>query len=88
MRKVIIGVTSIILCLSIALCGYFFMEYRDCYGGNSKKDIKKVEEKIKKTEEETKKKKEEVEKIKNDNKEKVDLLEVWEKELGKVKKDS
>ena len=44
MRKVIIGVTSIILCLSIGLCGYFFMEYRGCYGGNSKKDIKKVEE--------------------------------------------
>lgn len=88
MRKVIIGITSIILCLSIALCGYFFMEYRNYYGNNSKKDIKKVEEKIKKTEEETKKKKEEVEKIKNDNKEKVELLEVWEKELGKVKKDS
>lgn len=88
MRKVIIGITSIILCLSIALCGYFFMEYRSYYGNNSKKDIKKVEEKIKSIEKETEKKKKEIEKIKEDNKEKVDLLEVWEKELGKVKKDS
>ena len=88
MRKVIIGITSIILCLSIISLCYFTVQYKTYYRGNSQKDIKKVEEKIKGITVEIKKKKEEVEKIKNENKEKVDLLEVWEKEFGKVKKDS
>jgi hypothetical protein len=87
MRKVIIGVTSIILCLSIGLCGYVYIQY-DSFTNKGEKNIEKLKEKINNTDKEINKKKEEVEKIKNDNKEKVELLEVWEKELGKVKKDS
>lgn len=87
MRKVIISITSIVLCLSIVLCGYFYIQYNG-FTNNGKKDIKRIEGKIKSIDKEIKEKEEEVKKLKEENSEKVELLEVWEKELGKVKKDS
>ena len=84
MKRVIIIITSIILCLSIGLCGYFFIQYKNNYGNNSSKDILKIEEKIKKINKERDTKKEEITKVREENKEKVELLEVWEKELKKV----
>ena len=89
MKKVILSITSIILCLSIISLCYFISQYKSySYTIGNKKDIKKIEEKIKKTKEEIKTKEEELNTIKENNKEKVELLEVWEKELKKVKKDS
>ena len=87
MRKIIIGITSIILCLSIGLFCYVFIQYNN-FSNNGKNNIGKLENKIKIIDKDINKKKEEVNKIKEDNKEKVELLEVWEKELEKVKKDS
>ena len=87
MRKVIIGITSIILCISLGICSYFYLQ---CNGfiNTEKNNIKRIEGKIKKIDKEIEERKEEVEKIKKENTEKVELLEVWEKELKKVKKDS
>ena len=86
MKKVIIGITSIVLCLSICALGYFYTEYNNY--SKSGKDIKVVEKSIKETNEEINKKKEEMETIKKENSEKVEILEVWKKEIKKVKKDS
>ena len=86
MKKVIIIITSIVLCLSICALCYFYIEYKS-YSGSSK-DIKVVEKSIKETNEEINKKKEEMETIKKENSEKVEILEVWKKEIKKVKKDS
>lgn len=86
MRKVIIGITSVVLCLSVVACGYFFIQYNSF--NKEKKDIKKVEDNIKSIDKEISKVNEEINSTKENNKEKVELLEVWEKELGKVKKDS
>ena len=88
MKKVIVILTSFILCLSIGASVYLGVIYSSYLGKYNKKDIKVIEENIKKTENEIVKGKEEIEKIKTDNKEKVELLEVWKKELNKVKKDS
>ena len=86
MKKVIIIITSIILCLSISLFGYLFIQYKSNYGNNSSKDIIKIEKKIKNNNKEIDKKKEEINKIKEENKDKVEILEVWEKEVKKVRK--
>ena len=86
MKKVIIIITSIILCLSIGLLGYLFIQYKSNYGNNSSKDIIKIEKKIKNNNKEIDKKKEEINKIKEENKDKVEILEVWEKEVKKVRK--
>ena len=86
MKKVIIIITSIILCLSIGLFGYLFIQYKSNYGNNSSKDIIKIEKKIKNNNKEIDKKKEEINKIKEENKDKVEILEVWEKEVKKVRK--
>ena len=86
MKKVIIIITSIILCLSICALCYFYMEYNSYSKGG--KDIKVVEKEINNTNEEINKKKEEIETIKKENSEKIEILEVWKKEIKKVKKDS
>ena len=86
MKKVIIVITSIVLCLSICALCYFYIEYKS-YSSNSK-DIKVVEKNIKGTNKEINKKKEEIETIKKENSEKVEILEAWKKEIKKVKKDS
>ena len=86
MKKVIIGITSIVLCLSICALSYFYIEYKSY--SKSGKDVKEVENNINKTNEEINKKKEEIETIKKENGEKVEILETWKKEIKKVKKDS
>ena len=88
MKKVIVILTSIILCLSISALVYLGIIYSSYLGKYNRKDIKVIEENIKKTEKEIVEGKEEIEKIKTDNKEKVELLEVWKKELNKVKRNS
>ncbi len=86
MKKVIIIITSIILCLSIGVLCYFYKEYN--WYSSSGKDVSVVEKEINNTDEEIKKKKEEIETIKKENSEKVEVLETWKKEIKKVKKDS
>lgn len=86
MKKVIIIITSIILCLSIGVLCYLYKEYN--WYSSSGKDVKVVEKKINNTDEEISKKKEEIENIKKKNNEKVEILETWKKEIKKVKKDS
>lgn len=86
MRKVILLITSIILCLSVISLCYFASQYKNySFIKDKGKDISKIEEKIKKIDKDINTKKSEVEKLKEENKEKVELLEVWEKESEKVK---
>lgn len=86
MKKVIIIITSIILCLSIGVLCYLYKEYN--WYSSSGKDVRVVEKEINNTDGEIKKKKEEIETIKKENHEKVEVLETWKKEIKKVKKDS
>ena len=86
MKKVIIIITSIILCLSVGVLCYLYKEYN--WYSKSGKDIKAVEKEINNTDGEINKKKEERETIKKENNEKVEILETWKKEIKKVKKDS
>lgn len=86
MKKVIIIITSIILCLSIGVLCYLYKEYN--WYSKSGKDVKVVEKEINNTDGEINKKKEEIESIKKENSEKVEILETWKKEIKKVKKDS
>ena len=86
MRKVIIGITSIVLCLSVGVLCYLYKEYN--WYSKSGKDVKVVEKEINNTNEEINKRKEEIETIKKENGEKVEILETWKKEIKKVKKDS
>lgn len=86
MKKVIIIITSIILCLSIGVLCYLYKEYN--WYSSSVKDVSVVEKEINNTNEEINKKKEEIESIKKENNEKVEILETWKKEIKKVKKDS
>ena len=69
MKKVIIIITSIILCLSIGVLCYLYKEYN--WYSKSGKDIKVVEKEINNTDGEIKKKKEEIENIKKENRLKV-----------------
>lgn len=86
MKKVIIIITSIILCLSIGVLCYLYKEYN--WYSSSGKDVRVVEKEINNTDGEIKKKKEEIENIKKENRLKVEVLETWKKEIKKVKKDS
>ena len=86
MKKVIIIITSIILCLSIGVLCYLYKEYN--WYSKSGKDVGVIEKEINNTNEEIKKKKEEIETIKKENSLKVEVLETWKKEIKKVKKDS
>ena len=86
MKKVIIIITSIILCLSVGVLCYLYKEYN--WYSKSGKDVKVVEKEINNNDEEINKKKEEIENIKKENNEKVEILETWKKEIKKVKKDS
>ena len=88
MKKIIIIITSIVLCLSLSALGYLGVVYSSYLGKYDRKDIKELEEKIKKTEENIESKKKEIEVLKSENTEKVELLEVWKKELNKVKRNS
>lgn len=86
MKKVIIIITSIILCLSIGVLCYLYKEYN--WYSSRGKDVRVVEKEINNTDGEIKKKKEEIENIKKENRLKVEVLETWKKEIKKVKKDS
>ena len=89
MKKLIIIITSIILVFSICSCGYFVYK---CYSFNkiekinSKIDV--VEENIRNLDEEIEMKNKEIETLKENNKEKGVLLELWQKALSQVKKNS
>lgn len=89
MRKVIIFLTSIVLCLGIASCCFFAYKY---YSYNKitkvKKDINAIEKKISAANKEIVNKNGEIENLKESNQEKVNYLELWKKELNKVKRDS
>lgn len=89
MRKVVLFLTSIVLCLSIASCCFFAYKYCSYNKINKvKKDISTIDKKISNANKEIVNKNEEIENLKQSNQEKVNYLELWKKELNKVKKDS
>ena len=89
MKKVVIVLTLIVLGLSIGFASIKVNEYLSYDKIKTlenkikvtKKEIKSLDKKIKST-------KEEALKIKESKKEKVELLEVWEKQLKKMEKNS
>ena len=89
MKKFIVVLTSIILILSVGLFGYTTYKYKTYSKVSAaKKKISTIEEKKSKTEKDIKEKEEVIKQEKEKNIEKVQLLEVWKKELAKVKKSS
>lgn len=89
MKKGILFLTSIILCLCIISCCFFAYKYYSYNKiGSIKKDIGVIEEKISTTSKDIVNKNEEIENLKQSNQEKVNYLELWKRELNKVKKDS
>ena len=89
MKKIIILITSFILCLSLCSCGYFFYK---CYSYNevdkTYNKISQVKDDIKKLDKQIEEKNKEIENLKKDNGEKGEVLELWQKAVNQVKKDS
>lgn len=89
MKRVVLFLTSIVLCLSITGCCFFAYKYYS-YSNITKvkKDISAIDEKISSANNEIVNKNEEIENLKKSNQEKVNYLELWKRELNKVKRDS
>ena len=89
MKRVIFGITAVILCLGMVSCTYFGYKY---YTFNKvdvlNKKIKAVKKEIKDIYKISEEKNREIENIKHENEEKVRVLELWKKALSQVKKDS
>lgn len=86
MRKIIIIITSFITICCLIFTLFLTFQYLNI--DNTKTintTIKKAKNEVKKLSDKVEKEKSELETIKNDNQEKVGVLEVWEKELQKVK---
>ena len=89
MKKVIIGVTAVILCLSVGLCGYYsynYYTYNEIGKLNDK--VLAVNNKIDDVNRNVEEKKKEIEQLRQDNEEKVRVLELWQNALNQVKRDS
>ena len=89
MKRVVFLIALVIMVLSIDYLGNTIIEY---FKSNSSLTynikINDNNEKINKNKRIIEEKKKEVSEVETNNEDKVRLLEVWEKELGKVKKDS
>ena len=82
MKKVVLGITSILLIVTLALA---VLEVKDYYDTKKEKDsdklIKEINEEISLKEKEIQEKKNEEEQLKEENKEKIEELEVWQKKV-------
>ena len=82
MKKVVLGITSILLVVTLALA---VLEVKDYYDTKKEKDsdklIKEINEEISLKEKEIQEKKNEEEQLKEDNKEKIEELELWQKKV-------
>lgn len=82
MKKVVLGITSILLIVTLALA---VLEVKDYYDTKKEKDsdklIKEINEEISLKEKEIQEKKNEEEQLKEDNKEKIEELELWQKKV-------
>ena len=82
MKKVVLGITSILLIVTLALA---VLEVKDYYDTKKEKDsdklIKEINEEISQKEKEIQEKKNEEEQLKEDNKEKIEELELWQKKV-------
>lgn len=82
MKKVVLGVTSILLVVALVLA---VLEVKDYYDTKNEKDsdklIKEINEEISQKEKEIQEKKNEEEQLKEDNKEKIEELELWQKKV-------
>ena len=85
MKKVVVGITSI-----VAIVGIVFatLEVKDYYDTKKEKDsgkmIQEINEKISSTEKEIEDKKEEEKNLKEENKEKIEVLEVWQEKVKEI----
>ena len=82
MKKVVLGITSILLIVTLALA---VLEVKDYYDTKKEKDsdklIKEINEEISLKEKEIQEKKNEEEQLKEDNKEKIEELELWQNKV-------
>ena len=87
MKRSFLFVTGIITIISFGISIYFGYQY---YGENNiekeKKEIAELKKQMSEIKENTQVKSLEKEVVKENNKEKVALLEVWQKELAKLRK--
>ena len=79
MKRVILS-TGLLLIIVIGI--FSFLVYEDIKYTNI--DTSKYENKVKNIEKDISKNKEEIDTIKNDNQDKVRMLELWEKEIEKA----
>lgn len=89
MKRIIVFITTILLFICMGLCGYFFYKYNS-YGKISKVkvEINDIKKKTALMDKEISDKNKEIENIKNNNNEKVRMLELWQRSLKQVKQDS
>ena len=86
MKRVIVCLSAIVVVAAVIgtiLISYTYLNSRQVVEKESK--MQKIEAKIKEFEKESQKIEKELNEIKEQNQEKVQLLELWQKELEKVK---
>ena len=86
MKRVLLVLTFVLLCFCIYLTYSSYnrnLKYTDV--SDSKQKLEILDSKIKKLNDQIKEKEEEIKKLEESNKEKTDLLKVWQKEAEKLK---
>ena len=85
MKRLCIIVTLIVLSLTIFFTVQNILKYYNYDSVKSNNEFRHAVEDVNNIDDEIKNKSEELEKIKENNKEKVEIYEVWQKELEKIK---
>ena len=86
MKRLLVIITGVFAIISISVSAYFAYSYfSGNKGGNVQKEIREIEKEMKKVSSKMEEEKKKIEEVKKSNQDKIALLELWQKELAKLK---